>query len=130
MKQQWKVFFNSHKTALLLYNKYMNNYFFALIFIFLSICLFTSSCSSESEVKPIVTYDESENTMTSSRAAKLAKRHIAIRNYNWSDVSKVTEEESSFRVEFETPQAELRLLGQRALMVSKDNGLVTAIKRR
>ena len=108
----------------------MNNYFFPLILVFLSACLFASSCSSESDVKPVVTYDESENTMTSSRAEKLAKRHIAIRNYNWSGVNRVTEQGDFFRVEFETPQAELRLLGQRALMVSKDNGLVSAIKRR
>ena len=108
----------------------MNNYFFSLILVLLSICLFASSCSSESEVKPVVTYDESENTMTSLRAKKLAMRHIAIRNYNWSDVSRATEQDESFRVEFETPQQELRLLEQRALMVSKDNGLVSVVKRR
>ena len=102
----------------------------SLPIVLLSLCLFASSCSSEAEVKPVVTYDESENTMTGSRAKKLAMRHIAIRNYNWSDVSRVTEQDDSFRVEFKTPQQELRLLGQRALMVSKDNGLVSVVKRR
>ena len=56
----------------------MNTYLFSLPIVFLSFCLFASSCSSESEVKPVVTYDESENTMTSLRAKKLAMRHIAV----------------------------------------------------
>lgn len=99
----------------------------------LSFLLLLSSCSffnEDSEVKPVVSYDESGDTITKEKAAKLAQRHIAIRNYNWAEVSRVVDQEDSFRVEFETPQQEVRLLGQRVLMVDKNNGLVSVIKRR
>ena len=120
-------------------NKYLISFnFLFLIFVCFIVCLSTFSCgsfSSESEVRSVGTLERGENgdtesVKTETRAIHLAQRHIAIRNYNWAEVSKVIEQDNHYRVEFETPQQEVRLLGQRALMVNKDNGLVSAIKRR
>jgi len=93
------------------------------------ILVFLFACTTNN-VEPVVDIVENENVETQSRAIHLAQKHLAIRNYGWAEVSRVIENPESYRVEFETPVQERRLLGMRALTVSKDNGLVSSVKRR
>ena len=71
-----------------------------------------------------------EKQMTTSEASKLATQHLALKNRSWGNVTKVTEGADGYEVHFETPEKELRLLGERVLMVDKESGLVTPRKRR
>ncbi len=93
------------------------------------ILLFLFSCASNN-IEPLSTVVENENVETEKRAIHLAQKHLAIRNYGWAEVSQVIENPEFYRVEFETPMQEKRLLGMRALTVSKENGLVSSVKRR
>lgn len=75
--------------------------------------------------------DEEEPRVESeSQAVKLAQRHLALKSRDWGSIAKVQEEEDYFRIAFETPTQEKRLIGQRVLLVHKDNGLVSVVQRR
>lgn len=65
---------------------------------------------------------------------KLAKRraqnHLALKQVSWGEPEEITEDEESYFLHYETPKRELRLIGQRTLIVDKESGLVTYQKRR
>ena len=64
------------------------------------------------------------------QAVKLAQRHLALKNRDWGNISGVKEDENYYRVSFETPKQELRIIGQRVILVKKENGLVSVVQRR
>ena len=77
--------------------------------------------------------DDNEGTaekMTEETAAKLAKKHLALKKRSWGKLNGVTERDGKFHVNFETPEREKRLLGQRVLIVDPDTGVVSYMKRR
>ncbi len=63
-------------------------------------------------------------------AKKRAQKHLALRQVSWGDPLTTTEDEDSFFFHYETPKRELRLIGQRTLIVKKESGLVSYRKRR
>jgi len=109
--------------------------------LFLSaVFVFTTACSSHDEIRPIVPVapevsqvsleDIDYRVGTGEDAIRLAQRHLALKQRSWGKILDVAEEDSQYYVLFETPKVEMRLLGQRKLIVEKDNGLVRPHKRR
>lgn len=95
------------------------------------IFLFLFSCTKAAPQLARVEADEPEPRVESeNHAVKLAKRHLALKNRDWGNISKVQEEEGYYRIAFETPVQEKRLIGQRVLLVNKDSGLVSVVQRR
>lgn len=72
----------------------------------------------------------SSSEMTAEEAKKIASKHLALRQVRWGEPTEVTEDKETYYVHFETPDRELRLIGQRTLLVNKSSGLVTYQKRR
>lgn len=99
-----------------------------------------SACSASKDVRqgdfirPQIDYSSSEQldyrVVSEEGAVKLAQRHLALKNRSWGKIVDVAEEENRYYVMFETPKREMRLLGQRKLIVQKKNGLVRPHKRR
>jgi hypothetical protein len=102
-----------------------------LSYLFSCLLLFSCSAAQPAEQQQLAQLDEQEPRVESEhQAVKLAKRHLALKNRDWGNISKVQEEEGYFRIAFETPTQEQRLIGQRAILVNKDSGLVSVVQRR
>jgi len=76
-----------------------------------------------------VSKQESEK-MNMDRARYLATRHLALKQTRWGKPTAVTEDDAHYYLSYATPKQELRLIGERKLIVEKQTGLVTARKRR
>ncbi|MCB0322358.1 MAG: hypothetical protein KDD69_02260 [Bdellovibrionales bacterium] len=63
-------------------------------------------------------------------AKRLAQTHLALKKVSWGQPQEVVESENKYLVLYETPERELRLLGQRTLIVDRESGVVTYQKRR
>ena len=99
--------------------------------IFAFLPLFAISCAPTKVESPALEItEESSKVESENHAIKLAMRHLALRNANWGEISDVKEEPGYYKVAFKTPTQELRLLGQRAILVKKDSGLVSIVQRR
>lgn len=98
--------------------------------------LFTAACASKdielahADSQAVETADESPQVESENHAVKLAKRHLALKNRDWGEIAGVQEDENYYRVAFKTPTQELRLIGQRMLLVKKETGLVSVVQRR
>ena len=68
--------------------------------------------------------------MTEESARKLASKHLALKKRSWGKAKSVSEREGKYYIGYETPERERRLLGQRVLIVDKDSGVVSYMKRR
>ncbi len=90
--------------------------------------------SSEEVASGTETEDSAELIENDAMKKRLAKRraqnHLALKQVSWGEPESITEDEESFYVHYETPKRELRLIGQRTLIVDKESGLVTYQKRR
>lgn len=63
-------------------------------------------------------------------ARKAAERHLALRNVRWGEPKEVEEQEKHYLVHYPTPEQELRLIGERVLVVEKQSGVVFVKPRR
>ncbi len=95
--------------------------------------LFGACANNESATTPAAKNKEepaATKPMTKEEASKLAHTHLALKQHNWGEPQSVEEVGDKYYVSFKTPQQELRLIGQRVLIVDKDSGVVTFQKRR
>jgi hypothetical protein len=100
-------------------------------------CANNESASPEESAVPLESVSQESATapaantaMSKSDAERLAQKHLAIKQVSWGKPSEVVEEDEKYLVHYETPKRELRLIGQRTLIVEKESGLVSYQKRR
>ena len=68
--------------------------------------------------------------MTALKAKRLASNHLALKQISWGKATSMSEDESYFHLNYETPKRELRILGERTLLVEKATGVAKIRKRR
>lgn len=90
----------------------------------------TAEAPQQEEVVQQASESRQAPEVTKERAERLAQTHLALRKVSWGAPKEIVEQDEQFLVYYETPERELRLLGQRALIVEKGSGLVSYQKRR
>jgi hypothetical protein len=103
-----------------------------LISILIGTLVLFGACANNDKAAPAEKKSEvvSVKPMTKEDASKLAHTHLALKQHNWGQPLSVEEVGDKYFVAFKTPQQELRLIGQRVLIVDKHSGVVTFQKRR
>ena len=104
------------------------------LIIFISLMMFfgVTACVANDQPNPSTEQLSMQAVNTADQARAIAEKYIAERNLNWGKSSSVIERSrlGNYWVTFETPSSEVRLLGQRVIVVDIKSGEAKPLPRR